>query len=105
MRRKAPIPGLSRPFVPFLSGVAAGYIRYHRRRLAPHGVAISSEIATRLRGFFPEEVLSETRIVRATMPEPVLYPLGRMFGLKGILATSAIGAITLVDVVASPEDI
>ena len=39
------------------------------------------------------------------MPEPVLYPLGRMFGLKGILATSAIGAITLVDVVASPEDI
>jgi len=82
--------------------MAARCITYHRRRLAPHGIPISAEIAARLRGFFTEEVLSETRIVRATMPEPVLYPLVRIFGIKGILGMSAIGAITLVDVVAYP---
>jgi hypothetical protein len=38
------------------------------------------------------------------MPEPVLYPLVRMCGIQGILEMSAIGAITLVDVVAYPED-
>ena len=85
--------------------MAARYITHHRQRLAPHGIAISAEIAARLRGFFTEEVLSGTRIVRATMPEPVLYPLVRAFGIKGILEMSAVGAITLVDVVAYPGDI
>jgi hypothetical protein len=66
---------------------------------------ISAEIAARVQGFFTEEVLSETRIVRATIPEPVLYPLVRIFGIQGMLEMSAIGAITLVDVVAYPEDI
>jgi hypothetical protein len=58
-----------------------------------------------LRGFFPDAVLRETGLVQAVLPEPVLYPMVRMLGVRGLLDMSMIGAITLMDVVAYPEDI
>ena len=39
------------------------------------------------------------------MPDPILYPLVRVFGIKGMLQMSSIGAITLLDVVAYPEEL
>ncbi len=39
------------------------------------------------------------------MPDPILYPLVRLFGIKGMLEMSSIGAITLVDVVAYPDEL
>jgi len=101
----APIPRRIKPLVPCLSWMAARYIAHHRRRLTPLGTPISAARAILLRGFFPGPVLSETHLVRATMPEPVLYPLVRLFGIKGPLEMSDIGAITLVDVVAYPDEI
>ena len=59
----------------------------------------------RLRGFFSEAVLTETRLVQAVVREPMVYPMVRMFGIRGLLDMSMIGAITLVDVVAYPEEI
>jgi hypothetical protein len=85
--------------------MTARYIAYHRRRLAPRAVAMPKDLQRSMRAFFPASVLAETRIVRATMPEPILYPLVKLFGIKGILEMSSIGAITLVDVVAYPEEL
>jgi hypothetical protein len=55
--------------------------------------------------FFPPAVLAETRIIQARMPEPILYPLARILGIKGLLGMSSIGAITLMDVVAYPDEL
>lgn len=57
-----------------------------------------------LRDFFPQGVLEETRVVKATVPNPRLYSLAKILGISGVLEMSAIGAITLVDVIAYPHD-
>ena len=59
----------------------------------------------RLGGFFPDTVLTETQLIQAVVPEPVLYPMVRWLGVRGLLDMSMIGAITLIDVVAYPEEI
>jgi hypothetical protein len=105
MPRTAPIPRLIRPLVPTISWMAARYIAHHQRRLAGQGKPIPRDMRISLRDYFPAAVLTETKIVQATMPEPILYPLVRLFGIRGILEMSAIGAITLVDVVAYPEEL
>ncbi|HZS96327.1 MAG TPA: hypothetical protein VFA40_06090 [Terriglobales bacterium] len=105
MPRRAPIPRLIRPLVPLISWLTARYIAYHRRRLLPQSMAIPDRMIARMRAFFPASVLAETRIVQARMPDPILYPLVRVFGIKGMLQMSSIGAITLLDVVAYPEEL
>ena len=105
MPRTAPIPRLIKPLVPLLSWMAARYICHHRQRLISRAVPISDDLVTPLRGFFRDEVLGQTLLVQATMPEPILYPLVRLFGIKGMLEMSSIGAITLMDVVAYPDEL
>ena len=105
MPRPAPIPRLIKPLVPLFSCMAARYIAHHRGRLIPRAAPIRHDLARPLRGFFPDEVLSQTLLVQATMPEPILYPLVRLFGIKGMLEMSSICAITLMDVVAYPNEL
>ncbi len=68
-------------------------------------MAIPDHMVATMRPYFPESILAQTRIVQARMPDPVLYPLVRLFGIKGMLEMSAIGAITLIDVVAYPDEL
>jgi hypothetical protein len=103
MRDASPIPGLVKPLVPLVSWMTARYISYHRRRLVKCSSVLSSDLQARLQDFFPRVVLTETRIIQAVMPEPILYPLVKVLGIQGLLPMSSIGAITLVDVVAYPE--
>jgi hypothetical protein len=105
MARRAAIPRLIRPLVPLISWLTARYIAYHRRRLLPQSIAIPDRMITPMRAFFPASVLAETRIVQARMPDPILYPLVRVFGIQGMLEMSSIGAITLIDVVAHPDEL
>lgn len=84
MLQAAPIPRLVRPLVPLISWMTARYIGYHRRRLGGQGTSIPGELLTSFQKYFPHAVLSETRIVRAAMPEPLLYPLVELFGIKGL---------------------
>ena len=85
--------------------MAAGYISRQRNRLVRDAEGISPETQRHLRGFFPDAVLTETRLIHAIVPEPALYPMVRLLGVRGLLDMSMIGAITLIDVVAYPEDI
>lgn len=103
MQSAAPIPRLVKPLVPLISRLTASYIAYHRKRLVRDSATISRATQTRLRGFFPDAVLAETRIIQAVLPQPILYPLVKALGIKGLLEMSSISAITLVDVVAYPE--
>lgn len=105
MPQAASIPRLVQPLVPLISWMTARYIAYHRRRLGTLGTSIPGELLTSFHQYFPPAVLAETRIVQTTMPEPLLYPLVALFGVKGLLEMSSIGAITLVDVVAYPDEL
>lgn len=102
MPRRAPILRVARPLVPLLSWMTARYIGHHRNRLYPDSRPISADRQAPLRGFFSDSVLTETRIVQAVMPVPVVYPLVKILGVKGLLEMSSIAAITLIDVVAYP---
>jgi hypothetical protein len=103
MQSGAYIPRLVKPLVPLISWMTARYIAYHRKRLVRGSATIHGDTQAKLRGFFPDIVLAETRIIRAVMPEPILYPLVKTLGIRGVLEMSSIGAITLVDVVAYRE--
>lgn len=98
-------PRIVKPVVPLISWLTARYIAHHRNRLVGGSKIISKEIQAQLGGFFPEAVLAETRIIKTVMPQPILYPLGRVLGVKGLLEIDSIGAITLMDVVAYPEEL
>jgi len=96
---------LLRPFVPVFSWLTARYIAGHRMRLRPESRPIDTNDFKEFGPFFPEAVLTEARIVRASMPNPGFYFLARLLGIEGVLEMSTIGAITLVDVIAYSERI
>jgi hypothetical protein len=98
-------PRLVRPLAPVISWMTARYIAYHRKRLVRGSTTIPGETQDQLRGFFPDAVLADTRLIRAVVPEPTLYPLVKALGVKGMLEMSSVGAITLVDIVAYPEQL
>jgi hypothetical protein len=85
--------------------MAAGYLSRQRNHLVRDAKSIPPKMQTQLRGFFSDNVLTETRLVQAVVPEPALYPMVRLLGVRGLLEMSMIGAITLIDVVAYPEEI
>ena len=101
------VPGslLIRPLLPFVSRLTERYIARERERLHPDAEPLGSRSREEFRAFFPREVLEETRIVRASVPNPRFYSLVKWLGIKGVLEMSSIGAITLIDVVASPDRI
>jgi len=105
MPQAAPVRLVIKPLIPLLSYMTARYIGYHRKRLFPESNSIPADTQAQLRGFFPGSVLEETRIVQAVMPAPLVYPLVQKLGVKGLLEMSAIHAITLIDVVAYPEEL
>ena len=83
--------------------MTARYIAHHRRRLFPESRGIPATDLKEFASFFPEAVLTDARIVCASMPNPRFYFLAGLLGIQGVLEMSAIGAITLVDVIAYPE--
>jgi hypothetical protein len=103
MRPWAPSPRLVRSLLPMLSWMTARYIAYHRNRLWPLARTLDERIQMQLSSFFPQAALSETRVVQAVLPDPPFYPLVKNLGLQGLMEMSSIGAITLMDVVAYPE--
>jgi hypothetical protein len=88
------------PCVPLLSWLTARYIARHRKRLVPGSQPISTRDREAFSGFFSPSILEETRVVRASVPNPKFYSLVRLLGSEGVLEMSAIGAITLVDLIA-----
>lgn len=93
-----------RPLVPLLSWLTARYIAKQHRCVLPHAAPIAPRFYSDLRPFFPPEILADTRVAQASIPNPRFYFLVKLLGIRGVLEMSAIGAITLVDVIAYPEE-
>jgi len=103
MGDRGTLPRPIRPAVPLITWCTARYIAHHRSRLVPDSEPIAPGTQAQLRDFFLPDVLAETRLVRASMPNPKFYGLVRILGIGGLLEMSSIGAITLVDVIAYRE--
>ena len=104
MPRAIRADGFVRPLVSLLSWLTARYIAKQRRRVLPHAELITPRFCSDLRPFFPPEILADTRVAQASIPNPRFYFLVKLLGIRGVLEMSAIGAITLVDVIAYPEE-
>ena len=63
----------------------------------------SRPVCPRLADSFSPEVLEQTRVIRATIPNPRFYPLLKLMGIDGVLELSSIGASRLLDRVAYPD--
>lgn len=103
MYASAKIPWLIRPTAPLIARMTARYISHHRSRLLPDSMPIEPALLSPLEGFFSLEILEQTRVIRATIPNPNFYPLVKLMGIDGVLEMSSIGAITLLDLVAYPD--
>jgi len=103
MPRAIRADGFVRPLVPLLSWLTARYIAKQRRRVLPYAEPIARQFCRELRPFFPPEILAETRVAQASVPNPRFYSLIKLLCIRDLLEMSAIGAITLVDVIAYPE--
>jgi len=89
-----------------VSGLVAGYISTHREKYAPRAVPISAQQRAPLEPFFTREVLDSARVLvlhGERLPNPDFYPMLRGLGFKNLPDQSAMGAITLSDVVVSHE--
>jgi hypothetical protein len=105
MRRAVPGASFLRPLVPLLSWLTARYVAKQRQRILPHAEPIDPHFRNEFAAFFPADILARTCIANASVPNPRLYFLARLLGIRGVLEMSSIGAITLVDVIAYPEGI
>jgi len=105
MADPAPARGWIRPALPLVTWLTARYIARHRNRLFPEARPIPPQTQAAFRDFFPQPVLEETRIVRASVPNPRFYAFAKILGITGMLEMSAIGAITLVDVIAHADNL
>ena len=103
MRTSAATPWLIRPAVPVIAWMTERYISHHRARLLPDSKPIDPTVLSLLEGFFSPDLLEQTRVIRATIPNPKFYPLAKIMGIDGVLEMSSIGAITLQDLVAYPD--
>ena len=103
MATRVALSWLVTPAVPLISWMTQRYISHHRARLMPASNPIDPKKRLPLKEFFPQEVLEQTRVIRATVPNPKFYALVVILGINGVLDMSSIGAITFVDLIAYPE--
>jgi hypothetical protein len=101
--RSSLLPRLLGPAEPLIGWMTERFISHHHHRLISDSHPIEAGLRNQFQGFFSAEVLAETRLIRATIPNPKFYPLVRSVGIQGLLDMSSIQAITLLDLVAYRE--
>lgn len=102
----ATVPQLTPEQIAQVSGLVAQYITAHREKYAPRAVPLSDQQRAHFEPFFAREVLNGVRVLvlrGERVPNPEFYPMLRGLGFKNLPDQSAMGAITLCDVVVSHE--
>jgi hypothetical protein len=100
------IPKLTPEQVAQVSELVAGHISAQYKKYAPRAVPLSAQQRAPLERFFADGILDEVRVlvlVGEWVANPEFYPMLRGLGFKNLPDQSAMGAITLCDVVVSHE--
>jgi hypothetical protein len=98
-----PTPTFSEAQVGQLTKWVAGYIAEQRAAFHAKSHPIKLEDGKALHPFFPDDILSQVRVVRGRASEPSFYPQLRAMGIRNAPPFSQMAGITFQDVVVHVE--
>lgn len=90
-----------------LATMVENYISTSREKYASQAVPLSDVQRAAMQPFFPAAVLDSARlcVLRGTrVPNPSMYSMAKMMGIRNLPDFSDMAAITFVDVIVSHED-
>lgn len=90
-----------------LATMVENYISTSREKFAPQALPLSDAQRAAMQPFFPAAVLDSARlcVLRGTrVPNPSMYSMAKMMGIRNLPDFSDMTAITFVDVIVSHED-
>ena len=98
---------LSPAMVSRLASMVEDYISSSREKYAPQAVPLSDAQRAAMQPFFPAAVLDSARlcVLRGTrVPNPSMYAMAKMMGIRNLPDFADMAAITFVDVIVAHED-
>jgi hypothetical protein len=90
-----------------LATMVEDYISSSRTKYAPQSVPLSDAQRAAMQPYFPATVLDSTRLCvldSKRVPNPSMYSMAKMMGIRNLPDFSEMAAITFVDVVVSHEE-
>ena len=90
-----------------LSAMVETYIAESRTKYASQAVPLTDAQRAAMQPFFPAEVLDSARLCvlrDARVPNPSMYSMAKMMGIRNLPDFSDMAAITFVDVIVSHEE-
>jgi hypothetical protein len=90
-----------------LASMVEDYISSSRKKFAPDSMPLTETQRATMQPCFPAEILENTRlcVLRGErVPNPSMYSMAKMMGIRNLTDFSGMTAITFVDVVVSHEE-
>ena len=90
-----------------LTAMVESYISESRKKYAPQSASLTAEQRAAMLPFFPAEILDSARLCvldGSRVPNPSMYSMARMMGIRNLPDFSDMAAITFVDVIVSHEE-
>jgi hypothetical protein len=101
------LSNLSPAMISQVATVVEDYITGSRTKFAPQAVPLTEAQRSAMQPFFPGEVLHSARLCvlrGARVPNPSMYSMAKMIGIRNLPDFAEMTAITFVDVVVSHEE-
>jgi len=102
------LKNLSPAMVSQLTAMVESYISDSRKKFAAQAVPLTGTQRAAVQPFFPAEILDAARlcVLRGSrVPNPSMYAMAKMMGIRNLPDFSAMAAITFVDVIVSHEEV
>jgi hypothetical protein len=90
-----------------LATMVEDYISTSRKKYAPEAIPLTEAQRAAMQPFFPADILDAVRlcVLRSSrVPNPSMYTMAKMMGIRDLPDFSGMSAITFIDVVVSHED-
>jgi hypothetical protein len=91
-----------------LASMVEGYISDGRKKYAPQAAPLTEVQRAAMQPFFPAEVLESARVCvlrGSRVPNPSIYSMAKLMGIRNLPDFSVMEAITFVDVIVAHEQI
>ena len=90
-----------------LASMVEDYISSSRKKFAPDSMPLDETQRATMQPYFPAEILENTRLYVLRdehVPNPSVYSMAKMMGIRNLPDFSGMTAITFIDVVISHEE-
>ncbi|HET9837974.1 MAG TPA: hypothetical protein VFR84_07045 [Candidatus Angelobacter sp.] len=101
------LKNLSPAMVSQLAAMVESYISDSRKQYASQAVSLTEAQRAAMQPFFPADVLDRVRLCvlhNGRVPNPSMYSMAKMMGIRNLPDFSGMAAITFVDVLVSHEE-